>query len=71
MALHSRDAVTVSAAVAMRSCADCSSMEGHIRQGTALVRERASLMLGFYDTNLSGKKISDIFNEVAQGRKYV
>ena len=29
MARHSRDAVTVSAAVATRSCADCSSMEGH------------------------------------------
>ena len=29
MALHSRDAVTVSAAVATRSRADCSSMERH------------------------------------------
>ena len=29
MALHSRDAVTVSAAVATRSRADCFSMEGH------------------------------------------
>ena len=29
MALHSRDAVTVSAVVASRSRADCSSMEGH------------------------------------------
>ena len=32
MALHSRDAVTVSAAVAMRSRADYSSMEDHRRQ---------------------------------------
>ena len=31
MALHSRDAVTVSAAVATRSRADCSSMEGHTK----------------------------------------
>ena len=37
MALHSRDAVTVSAAVAMRSRADCSSMEGHTSLSTALV----------------------------------
>ena len=29
MALHSRDAVTVSAAVATRSRTDCSSREGH------------------------------------------
>ena len=32
MALHSRDAVTVSAAVATRSRADCSTMEDHRRQ---------------------------------------
>ena len=38
MALHSRDAVTVSAAVATRSRADCSSMEGHTSLSTALVR---------------------------------
>ena len=37
MALHSRDAVTFSAAVATRSCADCSSMEGHTSLSTALV----------------------------------
>ena len=37
MALHSRDAVTVSAAVATRSRADCSSMEGHTSLSTALV----------------------------------
>ncbi len=32
MALHSRYAVTVSAAVATRSCADCSSMEDRRRK---------------------------------------
>ena len=37
MAFHSRDAVTVSAAVATRSRADCSSMEGHTSLSTALV----------------------------------
>ena len=37
MALHSRDAVTVSAAVVTRSRADCSSMEDHTRLSTALV----------------------------------
>ena len=37
MALHSRDAVTVSAAVATRSRADCSSREGHTSLSTALV----------------------------------
>ena len=37
MALHSRDAVTVSVAVATRSHADCSSMEGHTSLSTALV----------------------------------
>ena len=36
MALHSRDAVTVSAAVATRSRADCSSTEGHTSLSTAL-----------------------------------
>ena len=36
MALHSRDAVTVSAAVATRSRADCNSMEGHTSLSTAL-----------------------------------
>ena len=35
--LHSCDTVTVSAAVAMRSRADCSSMEGHTSLSTALV----------------------------------
>ena len=39
MALHSRYAVTVSAAVATRSRADCSSMEGHTSLSTALVRD--------------------------------
>ena len=34
---HGRYAVTVSAAVAMRSRADCSSMEGHTSLSTALV----------------------------------
>ena len=34
---NSRDAVTVSAAVATRSRTDCSSMKGHIRLSTALV----------------------------------
>ena len=38
MALHSRDAVTVSAAVASRSRADCSSMECHTSLSTDLVR---------------------------------
>ena len=38
MALHSRDTVTVSAAVATRSHADCSSMEGHTSLSTALVK---------------------------------
>ena len=38
MALHSRDAVTVYAAVATRSRADCSSMEGHTSLSTVLVR---------------------------------
>ena len=38
MALYSRDAVTVSAAVATRSRADCSSMEGHTSLSTALVK---------------------------------
>ena len=37
MALHSRDVDTVSAAVATRSRADCSSMEGHTSLSTALV----------------------------------
>ena len=37
MALNGRDAVTVSAAVATRSRADCSSMEGHTSLSTALV----------------------------------
>ena len=37
MALHSHDAVTVSAAVATRSLADCSSREGHTSLSTALV----------------------------------
>ena len=37
LALHSREAVAVSAAVATRSCADCSSMEGHTSLSTALV----------------------------------
>ena len=37
MARHSRYAVTVSAAVAMRPCADCNSMEGHTSLSTALV----------------------------------
>ena len=37
MALHSRDAVTVSEAVATRSRADCSSMEGHTSLSTALL----------------------------------
>ena len=37
MALHSRDAVTVSVAVATRSHADCSSMEDHTSLSTALV----------------------------------
>ena len=37
MALHSRYAVTVSAAVATRSRADWSSMEGHASLSTVLV----------------------------------
>ena len=37
MALHSRDAVTFSAAVAMRSHAECSNMEGHTRLSTTLL----------------------------------
>ena len=37
MALHSRDAATVSAAVATRSRADYSSREGHTSLSTALV----------------------------------
>ena len=37
MMLHSRDAVTVSAAVATRSRAECTSMEGHTSLSTALV----------------------------------
>ena len=37
MALHSRDAVIISAAVATRSRADCSSMEGHSSLSTSLV----------------------------------
>ena len=37
MAIHGRDAVTVSAAVATRSCAYCNSMEGHTSLNTALV----------------------------------
>ena len=37
MALHSRDAVTVYAAVATRSRAYCSSMAGHTSLSTALV----------------------------------
>ena len=40
MALHRRDAVTVSVAVATRSHADCSSMEGHTSLSTALVLVR-------------------------------
>ena len=37
MALHSRDTATGFAAVATRSRADCSSMEGHTSLSTALV----------------------------------
>ena len=37
MALHSRDAVTVSAAVDTRLRADCSSREGHTSLSTTLV----------------------------------
>ncbi len=37
MALHSRYAITVSAVVATRSRADCSSMEGHTSLSTVLV----------------------------------
>ena len=37
MTLHSRDAITVFAAVATRSRADCSSVEGHTSLSTALV----------------------------------
>ena len=37
MALISRDAVPVSAAVATRSRADCSSIEGHTSLSAALV----------------------------------
>ena len=44
MALHSRDAVTVSAPVATRSRADCSSMEGHTTLSTSLVLERAVIV---------------------------
>ena len=39
MALHSRDTVTLSAAVATRSWADCSSMEDYTSLSTALVLE--------------------------------
>ena len=39
MALHSCDAITVYAAVAMRPHTDCSSMEGHTSLSTALVYE--------------------------------
>ena len=37
MALHSRDALTVSAAVATQSRADCSSTEGHTSLSAVLV----------------------------------
>ena len=37
MVLHSRDAITVFAAVATRPRADCSSMEDHTSLSTALV----------------------------------
>ena len=40
MALHSRDTVTVSAAVVTRLRADCRSMEGHTSLSTALVCDR-------------------------------
>ena len=39
MALHSRDAITVVAAVATRARADCSNIEGHTSLRTALVNE--------------------------------
>ena len=42
MALHSRDAVTVSATVATRSLADCCSKEGHTSLSTALVNATCS-----------------------------
>ena len=45
MALHSRYAVTVSAAVATRSRADCSSMECHTSLSTSIVYTRALLRL--------------------------
>ena len=43
MALHSRDAATVSAAVATRSCADCSSREIHRRKSLINVTGMADL----------------------------
>ena len=58
MALHSRDAVTVSAAVATRSRADCSSMEGHTSLSTALVHRRYAVWSR--EVNLRSRKILDI-----------
>ena len=46
MALHSRDTVTVSAAVATRSRIYCSSMEGHTSLSTALFEMNLKLNSG-------------------------
>ena len=43
MALHNRDAVTVVAAVAMRSRADCSSMEDRRRKSLINFTDMADL----------------------------
>ena len=51
MALHSRDAVTVSVAVATLSRADCSSMEGHTSLSTALVLKFQYICFTVYTIN--------------------
>ena len=57
MALHSRDEFTVSAAVATRSRADCSSMEDHTSLSTALVYHDVR-MYDFYGPIVPERKYS-------------
>ena len=64
MALHSRDAVTVSAAVATQSRADCSSMEGHTSLSTALVQR---MVINRKEHQHVDEKIVERWNETKWG----
>ena len=48
---NSRDAVTIYASVATRSCAYCSSMEGHTSLSTALVWTAIQVLLRHFERN--------------------